>query len=144
MRSFPATFALALLLCGCTAGDEGHAPSAAAMDDIPGRTPPADRGPPGGQDPSVPERYRGDWAADVAACERPGEVSRLSIGQREIRFHESEGPIVSVEESGDTLEIVARLSGEGETRDAAYAFTLSADGNTLTDATGYARQRCGR
>lgn len=144
MRIFPATFALAVVLCGCSAADDSHAPRRAAMDDAVERMPRPDRVRAADGAPSVPERYRGDWAADAAACERRGDVSRLRIGQQDIRFHESEGPIVSVDDRGGTLELVAQLSGEGETREAAYAFSLSPDGNTLTDASGYARQRCGR
>lgn len=154
MKTTLATLALATLLCGCNAADDGDAAGRAAVDDATIGTPaPSDPRNASDQPPAeppaepedemeVPERYRGDWAADAAACDRPGEVSRLHIGDDAIRFHESEGPIVSVEERDGTLAITARLTGEGETREASYAFTLSPDGNTLTDAGGYARQRC--
>lgn len=150
MKTTLATLALATLLCGCNAPDDAEAPARAAVDDATIGTPaPSDPRNASDQPPvapeddaEVPERYRGDWAADAAACERPGEVSRLHIDDDGIRFHESEGPIVSAEERDGTLAITARLTGEGETREASYAFTLSPDGNTLTDAGGYARQRC--
>ena len=145
-----ATLVLATLLCGCNAADDGDATGRAAMDDATiGAPAPSDPRNASDQPPvepeddvEVPQRYRGDWAADAAACERPGDVSRLHVDDDGIRFHESEGPIVSVDERDGTLAITARLTGEGETRDASYAFTLSPDGNTLTDAGGYARQRC--
>lgn len=126
MRNALAMLAVAALLCACNAPDDG-APDR-AVDDI--------------GDIDVPERYRGDWAADAAACERRGDVSRLHIDDDDIRFHESSGPILNFTEDGRTLTLTARLTGEGETREATYAFTLSADGNTLADANGYARVRC--
>ena len=150
MKTTLATLALAAALCGCNAADDGNATARAAVDDATIGTPaPSDPRDASDQPPAapeddaqVPERYRGDWAADAAACDRPGDVSRLHIDDDGIRFHESEGPILSVAERDGTLAISARLTGEGETREASYAFTLSPDGNTLTDAGGYARQRC--
>jgi len=150
MKTTLATLALAAALCGCNAADDGNATARAAVDDATIGTPaPSDPRDASDQPPAapeddaqVPERYRGDWAADAAACDRPGDVSRLHIDDDGIRFHESEGPILSVDERDGTLAISARLTGEGETREASYAFTLSADGNTLTDGSGYARERC--
>lgn len=166
MKAALTTLALAALLCGCNAADDDRAPPGAAVDDATVGTPPpgdpdaaSDQPPPvptvdddlpgddrdddDRADVEVPERFRGDWAASAAACDRPGEVSRLHIGDDDIRFHESEGPIVSVSGSGDTTTVEARLTGEGETRLASYTFTLSADGNTLTDSgNGFARVRC--
>jgi hypothetical protein len=149
MKTTLATLALAALLCGCDTPDDGDVSGRTAMDDATIGTPApsdprnaSDQPPQPEDDVEVPARYRGDWAADAAACERPGEVSRLHIDDDGIRFHESEGPIVSAEERDGTLSITARLTGEGETREASYAFTLSPDRNTLTDAGGYARRRC--
>ena len=163
MKAVLTTLALAALLCGCNAPDDDRAAAGAAVDDATAGTPPpgdpnaaSDQPPvppidddlPGDDrddvsEVEVPERFRGDWAASAAACNQPGEVSRLHVGDDDIRFHESEGPIVSVSASGDTATIEARLTGEGETRVASYTFTLSADGNTLTDSTnGFARVRC--
>lgn len=160
MKPVLSTLALAVLLCGCNAADDGTDDRTAiedARDDASiGTPPPGDPGaasdqppPPAdddagdvGDDAEVPERFRGDWAADAAACDTRGHASRLHIGEEEIRFHESAGPIVSVAENGDELTVLARLTGEGETRDASYAFTLSGDGATLTDGNGFSRVRC--
>lgn len=158
MRNALAMLAVAALLCACNAPDDGApdravddatvgtpAPGLDAASDQPPAPYPDDDDDDDGHDIGdidVPERYRGDWAADAAACERRGDVSRLHIGDDDIRFHESSGPIVNFTEDGSTLTLTARLTGEGETREATYAFTLSADGNTLADANGYARVRC--
>lgn len=139
MKTTPTILVLSLLLAGCNATPPPSAPDTGKDRGSAARSAPA---PVPDAAPAVPERYRGDWAADASACKRPGEVSRLHIGSDGIRFHESGGPIVSAEEHGDTLAITARLTGEGETRAASYAFTLSPDGSTLTDAGGYARRRC--
>src|SRR5690606_35176110 len=42
------------------------------------------------EDPDlVPERFRGDYAADTPACSTSAHESRLTIGAWRIRFHES-------------------------------------------------------
>lgn len=164
MKAVLTTLALAALLCGCNAPDDDRAAAGAAMDDATvGTPPPGDPNAASDQPPvppidddlpgddrdddvaevEVPERFRGDWAASAAACDRPGEFSRLHVGDDAIRFYESEGPIVSVAGSGNTATIQARLTGEGETWVASYTFTVSGDGNTLTDSTnGITRVRC--
>src|SRR5690606_26065415 len=157
MRNALAVLAVAALLCACNAPDDGAPDRAAdatvgspgpdAASDQPPAPPPArypedeDDGHDIG-DIDVPERYRGDWAADAAACERRGDVSRLHIDDDDIRFHESSGPILVFTEDGSSLTLTARLTGEGETREATYAFTLSADGISLADANCFARVRC--
>jgi hypothetical protein len=94
---------------------------------------------------TVPARFVGEWAIDAAACTSPGHESQLGIATDRIAFHESSGTIQSVAGDDSNLTVVARLTGEGETREATYRFRLSADGRTLTDigsGTGMARQRC--
>jgi hypothetical protein len=111
------------------------APAAAAARDT---TPATDRS-------KVPARFVGEWAIDAAACTSPGHESQLGIATDRIAFHESSGTIQSVAGDDSNLTVVARLTGEGETREATYRFRLSADGRTLTDigsGTGMARQRC--
>lgn len=156
MKATTMTLALAIALCGCDGGEPARDSVPAAVDDARiGTPPPGDPDIASDQPPSlpgdeqvegnvatVPERFRGDWAANTDACTTAGHVSRLHIGSDSIRFHESEGPILSADGQGDELTLVARLTGEGETRDATYAFTLSGDGNTLSDANGFTRQRC--
>lgn len=93
---------------------------------------------------TIPARFLGEWNKDAAACGSASNDSRLVIATDTIRFHESSGPVQSATVDGNELTVVARLTGEGETRDATYRFRLSADGATLTDAdSGLARQRCG-
>lgn len=127
-----------LALCACNAGEDRPATDNTAAT----AQAPADPAGEAGQPAGVPERFRGVWAQDAEACTRPAELSRLEIDGDRIRFYESSGPVVAVDADGDTLQLTARLTGEGETRDAPHAFTLSADGDTLTDANGYVRVRC--
>src|SRR5690606_15033889 len=86
MKAPTLTLALALALCGCNRGEPAPSPVVQPVEE---------------DVATVPERFRGDWAADADACTTPGHVSRLHIGSDRIRFHESEGPIVSVDERGD-------------------------------------------
>jgi hypothetical protein len=86
-----------------------------------------------------------DVPAAHATTVRPGHESQLSIAADRIAFHESSGTIQSVAGDDSDLTVVARLTGEGETREATYRFRLSADGRTLTDigsGTGMTRRRC--
>ena len=93
---------------------------------------------------SIPARFHGEWNSDAAGCGSGSNDSRLVIAADTIRFYESSGPVQSASVDDNELTVVARLTGEGETRDATYRFRLSADGGTLTDAdSGLARQRCG-
>ena len=162
MKPVLTSLVLAALLCACSSSEDDTQADVVAVDDATIGTPPpgdpdnasdqAPTPPPteedsrdGGDDAGeaeVPARYRGEWAATAEACDRQGEVSQLVIGDDSIRFHESEGPVVSLVERGNELTLLARLTGEGETRDASYTYHLSADGNTLTDLNGFARQRC--
>lgn len=150
--------ALALVLAGCNAPSPEPAAEPVPADTAPAPdntapTPPTAEVPPpvdddddrngDGGTASIPERYRGEWNSDSAACGSASE-SRLVVGEDTIRFYESSGPVQSARMDGNELVVVPRLTGEGETRDATYRFRLSADGNTLTDAgSGLARQRCG-
>jgi hypothetical protein len=141
-------------LAGCSAP---RAPAGAAADapanadtDISTATEPAPAPTPDDTQPAidtvVPAAFLGEWAADAAACARPGDESRLRIDADRIAFHESSGAIVSVAGDAADLTLVAQLTGEGETREATYRFRLSGDGNTLTDTSsgrpGMVRQRC--
>ena len=93
---------------------------------------------------AVPTRYQGSFASDAAACDAPGDPTRLTIGSDTIRFHESSGPVTRVASGPSDVAITAELTGEGETREATYRFRLSDDGGTLTDlGSGMERVRCG-
>ncbi|GAB3750572.1 hypothetical protein [Lysobacter olei] len=103
--------------------------------------PPSPPGPPSST--GVPPRFQGTYALDDKACAQPGHESRLVLSDARIQFHESSGPIEQVQVDGDTLGINARVTGEGETRQAVYRFALSADGRHLRDLEhGMVRVRC--
>ena len=112
----------------------------------PPATPPAPNpSPPQEPPPStgVPPRFQGTYALDEKACNQPGHESRLLLSANRIQFHESSGPIEQVHVDGDTLHVTARVTGEGETREASYGFALSADGRQLRDVEhGMVRVRC--
>ena len=119
-----------------TEGNDPLAPPAPPVADTPPPAPPtAD---------TAPARFQGSYAADATACGSPAHESRLAIAEREIRLHESSGPITAVSATADAVTIEAMLSGEGETFERSFTYRLSQDGNTLTDASGgMTRQRCG-
>ncbi|KGM55818.1 hypothetical protein N800_11975 [Lysobacter daejeonensis GH1-9] len=65
----------------------------------------------------------------------------MSAGR--IQFHESSGSIEQAHVTGNTLQLAARLTGEGETREATYRFELLQDGLQLRDLDhGMVRVRC--
>lgn len=155
----PAALAL-LLAAGCTPGTgdaddadptaEGPVPTpgpapAPAADSTP--APEAGNSPPGAPAPAhatVPERFRGTWAANATACALTGDPSHLDIGATDVAFHESTGPVTGVEADGGQLTLTLRLSGEGDTWEATYGFRLSDDGQSLVaDDGGMTRRRCG-
>jgi hypothetical protein len=93
---------------------------------------------------TIPERFRGEWNSTLSDCGTGNNESKLVIAADRIEFYESSGPVQSATADDNELSVVVRLTGEGETRDATYAYRISEDGRTLTDAgTGMARQRCG-
>lgn len=148
MRKTPALLiacAVALSAAACAPGDDAAVDPAAAPDPNVGPVdlPPPVPAPEPVQPATVPAPFQGTFAADAAACDAPGDPSQLTIGSETITFHESTGPITAVETVGDDVTLTARLTGEGETRDATYRFGLSEDGNTLTDLDGaMTRVRC--
>ncbi len=96
--------------------------------------------------PTIPQQFRGDWAASTARCGRPGE-SRLTIGATTIDFYESRGRVLAVTTDGaHALGLRIEASGEGQIWIHTRRFTLSTDGRTLTDVTNrrepFARVRC--
>jgi hypothetical protein len=113
---------------------------------VPSRTSEQDAGDQAaGNQTIVPIPFQGRYARDATACRRTGDETQLTLGADAIRFHESGGPIASVATRDGAITLVARLTGEGETREATYRFRLSDDGTALTDITqgsGLVRQRC--
>lgn len=153
MRFASLFLALSLVpAAGCDPGrDDGAAVAPADVDTSPAAVPPPvadpdedEDGDGDGPDASVPTRYQGSFASDAAACDAPGNPTRLTIGGETIRFHESSGPVTGVASGPSDVAITAELTGEGETREATYRFRLSDDGGTLTDlGSGMERVRCG-
>lgn len=93
---------------------------------------------------TVPAAVRGLWAANAQDCADAGAASRLDIGAEALRFHESRGSVIAADLDGPRLTLALRIAGEGEVRDARYAYALSEDGGRLTDlSTGFERRRCG-
>jgi hypothetical protein len=121
-------------------------PEPPATDTPPPATPPSPNPPSSPQPPTstgVPPRFQGTYALDEQACAQPGHESRLMLSAGRIQFHESSGPIEQVHVEGDTLHVTARVTGEGETRQASYGFALPADGRQLRDVEhGMVRVRC--
>lgn len=145
-----------LALTACRDDAPSDEPTAAASDtasSAPGpgtpdlASPPADETPaPPAPSPAntVPPRFQGSYASDAAACADPAHESRLAITAESIQFHESSGPITKVSSGENEISLTARLTGEGETREASYSYRLADDGGTLTDVgSGMVRHRCG-
>jgi hypothetical protein len=115
-------------------------------EDHPSPTPPAA---PPAQPPAparvatVPARFRGQWDGTRDGCRVPGELHLVLAADRVV-FHEGGGPVLQARQRGDDLELAVQLSGEGETRDARYAFRLADGGQRLIDlgAGGAVRIRC--
>ena len=137
-----------LLAAGCNAPNDDTAAPSTPDAQRPASAPTPQPEPQSPEDSSttatVPEQFRGAYAADASACTSPGHVTQLDIGASTIGFHESSGDVISVESSGNDVGITAELTGEGETYQVTYSFQLSEDGKTLTDTVnGMSRVRCG-
>lgn len=88
------------------------------------------------------ERVPRSWSP--AACSGPAHESGLAIAADSIHLHEGGGPITEVFTGKNDISLTARLTGEGETREAGYGFRLSDDGGTLTEeGNGMVKHRCG-
>lgn len=146
--------AIALLACACSRTPAPEAPVARG-DSAPARaqTPPPAAAPSPAPAPApvdtppgattIPDRFRGTWAADAAACNAPGHESHLRVSADGVAFHESRGTLRSAREDGDTLVAVLMLTGEGNSWESTRRFTLSSDGTRLHDAdSGMTRVRC--
>ena len=96
--------------------------------------------------PAVPPEFRGEWNAVPAACGRGTDDSQLRITARRLQFYESGGPVIAVRRlDRRTVRLTGRMTGEGETHVAAWAFRLSEGGRRLTDITSggdFTRFRC--
>ena len=90
----------------------------------------------------IPGAFRGEWIRDLADCRTGATETRLIVGARSLRFHESAGEIASVR-IRDPREIVVRvtLTGEGETRIEEKVLQLSPHLEALT-IDGFSRRKC--
>jgi hypothetical protein len=92
----------------------------------------------------VPLRFQGEWAHDLKKCGSPEELY-FKLGEKEVVFYESSGPIKAAVVRGNEIALIAELSGEGETWLATLHYELSKDGKKLSDKRVYppeARHRC--
>lgn len=142
MKAFDLVLASALA-CVALAACSRSAPSMPAAPPVPSTPVAPAVPPPPVEATSIPERFQGAWASDETACTTAGHESRLVVAAVNLDFHESRGPVKAVTINGDDLTVVTQLTGEGETREATYRFTLSDGGNQLTDRdAGMVRRRC--
>lgn len=143
-----AAAALSLVLAACSGGapppgDASGPPAPADATAVAGDAPPPVSGapvPPASPDPlpaafegaTIPARFHGVYSRD-GECGDTRTDSRLVIQADTVAFHESRGRVLRAHGDGDSLNLVLSLAGEGQTRDAAYAFRREAGGEQLVD-----------
>jgi hypothetical protein len=81
---------------------------------------------------AVPVQFQGSWAESTQACGRPHHT-QLQIGRDRVRFGERESVIVASTYDGRNLELQIQREGKGQISQARHRFTLSDDGDTLSD-----------
>lgn len=95
---------------------------------------------------TLPRAFRGQWAGLNADCDDSRSDMRLTVGASELRFYESLGQVMEVEQTGpDTVIVNARYEGEGQSWKQQETLSLSPDGGRLTiiDAgSAVVRKRC--
>ena len=104
-----------LLAAGCNAPNNDTAAPSTPDAQRPASAPTPQPEPQSPEDSSttatVPEQFRGAYAADASACTSPGHVTQLDIGASTIGFHESSGDVISVDSRGNDVGITAELTG---------------------------------
>ena len=89
----------------------------------------------------IPEAFVGEWNASVRDCGTGSSDMRLRIDPARLRFHESQGAVVSViRHDSRSVSVSARYVGEGQAWDRSDRLTLSKTGDTLTVQTGQTGQ----
>lgn len=163
--SLTLTFAAALILSACSAGQDGNEAGGGEVLSIDNNAAmPATSAPPAsdnvqapddgngagdGDDDGdglaiVPARFHGEWNSERSACGTGLSETRLRISGDRLRFYESVGDVRRVEvESERVIEVTAEYRGEGETWQDERRLSLSADGDSLTVDAGPVRYRCG-
>lgn len=96
---------------------------------------------------TVPERFRGEWNSNPADCGTPDNDSIVVIAADRIDFYESSGRVRGAFLDGaNEVLVVVEISGEGETSTTAIRFSLSPDGDRLTELSEssepFVRSRC--
>ncbi len=82
---------------------------------------------------TIPAAFHGRWDRDAAACAAPAtSIEGVTIGPRELRFHESVGTATGVTPIDGGVRIDAAYEGEGERWTTRQRLTIA--GNTLTIA----------
>jgi len=90
---------------------------------------------------TIPEQFRGSWAASAADCAAARAESKLTLRETAVGFYESRGRVLAVATQGNTeLALLIETSGEGQSWLDARQFRLSEDRQTLTDVTGGRKQ----
>lgn len=99
----------------------------------------------GAQDAVVPAGFQGNWAAAQSRCMTSDE-GNLTVVDDGFLFYESRARVLAVRQvSRYGTEFDLESSGEGQTWRDTRRYSLSADGNTLTDQTRaapFVRVRC--
>lgn len=95
-------------------------------------TAPADKAEPAGNDVTLPEYVRGNWAIKGTSC-NPDSDSRIAISANQIDFHESIATVTKAE-SGDMDSVIVDvdLAAEGDTSKERYSLTPGEGGTELT------------
>jgi hypothetical protein len=81
---------------------------------------------------AIPVQFQGRWAESTRACDKPHEA-QLQIGRDRVRFGKRESVIVASTYDGRNLELQIQREGKGRISQAHHRFTLSDDGDTLSD-----------
>ena len=141
--------AAALAACGSEDAHRVEAPQSAPAANAVSPPPAGDDAvatpPPAAQARGIPAAFHGVYDADRAACGRPSEY-RLTVRDRELRFHESIGVVraVTADRTGE-IRVTADYQGEGQSWTNVRALQLGDGGATLTitgDGTSLSRVRC--
>lgn len=92
---------------------------------------------------TIPAAFHGEWHARLEDC-GAWDDSFLQISASEVHFYESESRVREVVVNGPhEITVVFDMSGEEQTWQASYQFTLSSDGSRLSDSGGGPpRYRC--
>lgn len=91
---------------------------------------------------AIPERFHGEWNADLSACGTGLSDSRVRIEASRVLFYESVAEVKSVAAEGPAnLKVTGTFSGEGRTWRETFSMRLSRSGDTLI-IDGSSRRRC--